>query len=133
MQAGRRMGLGDVSGAVVPKVCLFSPPVNGGCIHTRMLIPHKCHNSIGVFAAVSVATACVLPGTVAYPLAVMLDGDVKVMNVEHPSGLFTVRLEMGGTVDAPVVMRGGLIRTARALFDGFVFPRAEMLSTPEVA
>jgi 4-oxalomesaconate tautomerase len=123
LQAGKRMGLGEVEHAVVPKMCLISPASNGGCISTRSLIPRKCHASIGVFAAVSVATACVLPGTVAYPIALNPEGRVKMMNVEHPSGMFLVRLEAGGSEDAPLVERGGLIRTARALFDGIVFPR----------
>lgn len=127
LEAGRRMGLGDVSSAAVPKMCLVSPPKNGGCIGTRSLIPRKCHASIGVFAAVTVATACVLPGTVAHPLASNPAGNVKGMNVEQPAGVFRVRLEVDGTADSPVVERGGVIRTARALFDGRVFPAAPRL------
>jgi len=123
LEAGRRMGLGDVTDAVIPKMFLISAAVNGGSIHTRSLIPRKCHESIGVFAAVSVATACVLPGTVAYPMASPPAGMVKAMNIEHPTGTLLVRLELGGTEDCPSVERGGLIRTARALFDGIVFPR----------
>lgn len=123
IEAGQRMGLGDVADAVVPKMCLVSPPASGGCINTRSLIPRKCHASVGVFAAVSVATACVFPGTVPHELAVIPDGPVKVMDVEHPTGKFTVRLEVGGTKEKPTVDRGGLIRTARALFDGVVFPK----------
>ena len=123
LEAGRRMGLGDVSNAVVPKMCLISAPIAGGCINTRTLIPHKCHASIGVFGAVSVATACVLPGTVAHLLATLPPGNIKVMDVEHPSGTFRVRLEVAGTSDSPTVDRGGVIRTARLLFDGVVFPR----------
>ena len=121
-EAGRRMGMGDVSKAVVPKVCLVSPPRQGGCVSTQNLIPHKCHASIGVLAAVTAATACVLPGTVAHPLAQVPAGAVKVMEVEHPSGRFRVRLEVSGGEESPVVERSGLIRTARALFDGRVFP-----------
>jgi 4-oxalomesaconate tautomerase len=124
LEAGKRMSLGNVSNAVVPKMCLVSSPVNGGCIGTRCLIPRKCHASIGVFAAVSVATACVLPGTIVFPLASNPVGNIKIMDVEHPTGAFQVRLEMGGTEESPTVERGGLIRTARALFDGTVFPRA---------
>lgn len=123
LEAGRLMGLGDVSSAVVPKMCLVSEPSQGGCINTRTLIPNKCHTSIGVFGAVSAASACVLPGTVAHGLAVLPAGPVKVMDVEHPTGIFRVRLEVGGSDDSPTLMRSGLIRTARALFDGFVFPR----------
>jgi 4-oxalomesaconate tautomerase len=132
LEAGRRMGLGEVADAVVPKMCLISPPMDGGCLGTRSLIPKKCHSSIGVFAAVSVATACVLPGTVAYPIAKRPDGRIKVMNVEHPTGKFLVRLELGGTEDEPTVERGGLIRTARALFDGTVFARPRSASRPVV-
>jgi 4-oxalomesaconate tautomerase len=124
LEAGKRMGLGDVSDAVIPKMFLLSEPKNNGCINTRSLIPRKCHESIGVFAAVSVATACVLPGTIAYPMAVVPAGMVKAMNIEHPTGKFPVRLELSGTEDAPSVDRGGLVRTARALFDGTVFPRS---------
>lgn len=123
LEAGRRMGLGDVSDAVLPKMCLISPPLDGGCINTRSLIPKKCHTSIGVFGAVSVASACALPGTVAYPIARRPDGRIKIMNLEHPTGTFQVRLEMGGSDEEPTVERGGLIRTARALLDGRVFPR----------
>ncbi len=123
LEAGPLMGLGDVSSAVVPKMCLVSAPLHGGCINTRTLIPRKCHTSIGVFGAVSAASACVLPGTVAHELAVLPTGPVKVMDVEHPTGMFRVRLEVGGSDDAPTLERSGLIRTARALFDGLVFPR----------
>jgi 4-oxalomesaconate tautomerase len=131
LEAGRRMGLGEVSAAVIPKMCLVSKPVNGGCIGTRSLIPRRCHDAIGVFAAVSVATACVLPDTVATPLASIPGGPVKVLHVEHPTGLFLVRLEMGGTADAPTVERGGLIRTARALFDGIVIPKGKRTKATE--
>jgi len=123
MEAGRRMGLGDVTQAVIPKMFLISAPVHGGALNTRSLIPKKCHESIGVFAAVSVATASVLPGTVAYPIAHVPPGTVKLMKIEHPTGVFQVRLETSGDPEDPLVERGGLIRTARALLDGVVFPR----------
>ena len=129
LEAGRRMGLGDVTHAVIPKMFLVSSPVNGGTLNTRSLIPKRCHESIGVFAAVSVATACVLPGTVAYAMAESPAGMVKIMNIEHPTGEFQVRLELSGPQDNPSVERGGVVRTARALFDGTVFPR----SSPRVS
>ena len=132
LEAGRRMGLGDVTDAVIPKMFLIASASNGGCIDTRSLIPKKCHQSIGVFAAVSVATACVLPGTVAYQLASRPAGMVKMMNVEHPTGMFQVRLELSGTEESPSVDRGGLIRTARALFDGTVYPRGTRNKKPAV-
>ncbi len=69
LQAGPMMRLGDVAGASVPKMTLVSAPLAGGAISTRSFIPHRCHASVGVFAAVSVATACLLPEGPARELA----------------------------------------------------------------
>jgi 4-oxalomesaconate tautomerase len=123
LEAGRLMGLGDVGPKVVPKLSLVAPPRAGGSLATRNFIPHECHAAIGVFAAVSVATAAVLPGSPAQRVAAIPPGRGKDISVEHPTGEFTVRLEVGGTAEAPVVERAGLLRTARALFDGTVFVR----------
>jgi 4-oxalomesaconate tautomerase len=120
LEAGPRMKLGDVSSAVVPKMVLLASPRNGGVISTRSFLPHKCHTAIGVFGAVSVATACILPGSPAHALANLPEGRDKRMRLEHPTGFFEVVMEVGGTDKAPVVERVGLIRTARALMDGMV-------------
>lgn len=121
LAAGPLMNLGDVSAKVVPKIALVAPPVAGGHISTRSFIPHECHASIGVFAAVTVATAACLPGSPAARAAQMPEGRVRMVSVEHPTGAFDVRLEVGGAAGKPVVERAGLIRTARLLFDGTVF------------
>lgn len=131
LKAGPLMNLGDVAAKVVPKICLVSEPAEGGHICTRSFIPHACHDAIGVFAAVSVATAAVLPGSPANRVARLPQGRTKVLSVEHPTGEFTVRLEVGGTTDAPVVERAGLLRTARLLFDGTVFVPAAALAGAE--
>ncbi|WP_284178811.1 4-oxalomesaconate tautomerase [Rhabdaerophilum sp. SD176] len=123
LEAGPLMNLGDVSGKVVPKIALVAPPVAGGHILTRSFIPHECHASIGVFAAVTVATAAVLPGSPAAAVARMPSGRIRTLSVEHPTGEFSVRLEVDGTEAAPVVTRAGLLRTARKLFDGIAFAR----------
>lgn len=127
-EAGPLMNLGDVSGKVVPKIALVAPPAAGGHIATRSFIPHECHASIGVFAAVTVATAAVLPGSPAADVAVLPEGRIKTLSVEHPTGEFSVRLEIGGTAEAPTVVRAGLLRTARKLFDGIAYARMPALS-----
>ncbi len=129
LAAGRLMGLGDVSRKVVPKMALLAPPRAGGHVCTRSFIPHECHAAIGVFAAVSVATACVLPGSPAHAVAQVPEGRVKHLSVEHPTGELTVSLEVGGSADAPTVERAGLLRTARALFDGTVYVRPGVMQT----
>jgi 4-oxalomesaconate tautomerase len=119
LQAGPRMNLGDVKAKVVPKMCLIAPPRAGGVVHTRTFIPHVCHAAIGVLGAVSVATACVLPGTVAEGVAV-LPAAGEAYSVEHPSGEFTVTLEIDRSGPTPEVRRAGLVRTARLLSRGEV-------------
>jgi 4-oxalomesaconate tautomerase len=113
--AGERMGLGDVSGKVVPKMTLIAPPRANGHVSTRTFIPHRCHAAIGVLGAVSVATACALPDSIARGVASVPEGAVKRISVEHPSGEFTVEIEVA---DGPKVVRSSLVRTARALFEG---------------
>jgi 4-oxalomesaconate tautomerase len=119
--AAKLMNLGDATSKVVPKMILIAPPKNGGHVATRSFIPHECHASIGVFAAVTVATACVLPGSVAEGIAQVPPGRDKAMSVEHPTGEFTVNLTVGGSMEKPVIERAGLLRTARKLFEGKTF------------
>jgi 4-oxalomesaconate tautomerase len=119
--AGERMGLGDVRSKVVPKMTLIGQPRDGGSLITRTFIPHKCHAAIGVLGAVTVGTACVLPGSVATGLASVPNGAVKRLSVEHPTGELSVELEVAEADSAePKVVRASLIRTARALFRGEV-------------
>ena len=116
--AGPMMALGDVAEKSVPKMTLVSAAVAGGAINTRSFIPHRCHATVGVFAAVSVATACLLPGSPAAGVAVVpSDGRFRI---EHPSGAAEVYLDVGPGAE---VRAAGTIRTARKLFDGRVFPR----------
>jgi 4-oxalomesaconate tautomerase len=126
LAAGPLMKLGDVTKKVVPKMSLVAAPRSGGAICTRTFIPHDCHDAIGVLGAVTVATACVLPGSTAHDLAVLPSGTRKRISVEHPTGEFTVELEIGGTPSAPEVRRAGLLRTARALMEGSVLVPPEV-------
>ena len=135
LAAGPLMGLGDVTASTVPKLALVAPPQTGAAhISTRTFLPHSCHEAIGALGAVSIATAALLPGSVGHemlrpsvardPLSAESPGVGRIVTVEHPTGTFdtTVALTTGpdGT---PAVERAGIIRTARKLFDGVVFPR----------
>jgi 4-oxalomesaconate tautomerase len=130
LKVGPLMKLGDVKEKIIPKMCLVAPPRGGGAICTRSFIPHQAHEAIGVFAAVSVGTAAVLPGSPAHEVAKLPAGRIKTLSVEHPTGEFTVRLELGGTDAKPVVERAGLLRTARLLFDGQIFVPESALAIP---
>jgi 4-oxalomesaconate tautomerase len=116
---GHLMGLGDVTDKPFPKMCLVAPPVHGGSINTRCFIPHVCHDAIGVLAAVTVGTACVLDGSVTQGLASIKLGQTKVISVEHPSGEFTVELSLDSH-DSQKITRAALLRTARLIMQGEV-------------
>lgn len=116
LKAGPLMGLGDVSDKTVPKMTLVSPARHGGAISTRTFIPHRCHSSIGVFGAVSVATACLLPSGPAAELAKVPAGSEKTVSIEHPTGEMSIVATMEGDR-----ARVAVLRTARKLFDGMVF------------
>lgn len=121
LQAGRLMNLGDVSNKTVPKMSLISKPLNGGLVNTRTFIPYRVHDAIGVLGSVSVATACVLKGTVAHDLLQQdfPDGSIEII-VEHPTGQFTVEMEFSDSSNFTHfnVHRAALLRTTRLLMRG---------------
>jgi 4-oxalomesaconate tautomerase len=120
LAAGPLMNLGDVSALTVPKLTLVAPPRDGGSLCTRTFIPHRCHDAIGVLGAVSVATAALLPGSPAASVATLQEG--RPIVVEHPTGSFDAAIDFHIVDQRPVIDRTAIIRTARKLMDGVVFP-----------
>ncbi len=118
LAVGETMNLGDVREKSVPKMMLVAPPRAGGAVCVRSFIPHRAHATIGVLGAVSVATACLIPGSPAAEVAVIPDGSRKTLSVEHPTGEMSCVLEVGEAGD---VVSAALLRTARKLMDGVVF------------
>jgi 4-oxalomesaconate tautomerase len=126
---GPRMNLGDVLRKTVPKMCLVSPARRGGTLSTATFIPHRVHEAIGVLGAVSVATACAIPGTVASTVASPVTGGL--FDIEHPTGFFTVRAEVQVAAGGGVTVRSAaLLRTARKLMQGEVFIPAAVWRGP---
>ncbi len=117
LRAGELMGLGDVRSAVVPKPVLISAARNGGSVTSRYFTPLTCHRSHAATGALAVATAAVLPGTVASRYCSATGSTIAV---EHPAGRIEVDLELVGNANAPEVRRASLIRTARRIFEGHV-------------
>ncbi len=122
-KAGPLMNLGDVADESVPKMMLVAAPDDrpeeaGAAIAVRSFIPHRCHASIGVLGAVTVATACLLEGSPARALARLPGGRRRTLGIAHPSGVTDCVIE---TDAAGVVTSAGMLRTARKLFDGTIF------------
>jgi 4-oxalomesaconate tautomerase len=85
---------------------------------TRTFIPHRCHKTIGVLGAVSVATACLLTAAPAAEIANVPGGNSKTVDIEHPGGSFRVQLDFDNTDNN---ISAGVIRTARLIFKGDIF------------
>ncbi|MFD5258958.1 4-oxalomesaconate tautomerase [Streptomyces bobili] len=124
LEAGALMGLGDVSATTVPKLTLIAPPRHGGAITTRTFIPVRCHTSIGVLGAASVAVGLRVEGGVGAELA-QLPAEGDRVRIEHPTGFLDIESSLGTDYDGmPSARRTAVVRTARKIFDGTVFPRS---------
>ncbi|MEU4892986.1 4-oxalomesaconate tautomerase [Streptomyces sp. NPDC044780] len=131
-EAGRLMGLGDVRATTVPKLSLLAPPRHGGAVMTRTFIPVRCHTSIGVLGAASVAAGLCVEGSVGQGVARLPETGER-LRIEHPTGFLDIDTAVdnhpaaddGTAVDgaAPVARGTAVVRTARKIFDGTVFPR----------
>jgi len=122
LTVGPMMNLGDVTNKTVPKMSLLAPAREGGLVSTRTFIPHRVHESIGVLGAVSVATACMIEGSVAAQIAGLDSvGSSLQVEVEHPTGYFTVQMEVDNSSGQPVVTGSALLRTARMLMSGEIY------------
>jgi 4-oxalomesaconate tautomerase len=118
LKAGPMMNLGDVADKSVPKMMLVAAPHQGGAISVRSFIPHRCHASIGVLGAVSVATACLIDGSPAHALAVVPEGRSRTLDVEHPTGATGCVIELD---ERGEIIGAAMLRTVRKLFDGTLF------------
>lgn len=127
LQAGRAMGLGDVSGKVIPKPVLISPPQHGGTLQVRYFMPHSCHRALAITGSIGLATACVTAETVVMALLGESARDLTDVRLEHPSGGIDVVLSRGGADGTTI--QASVVRTARRLFAGHVYaPTARRLA-----
>jgi 4-oxalomesaconate tautomerase len=131
LAAGPLMNLADVGDKTVPKVSLLAKPQHGGAVATRTLIPHRVHQAIGVLGAISVASACVLPGSTAARVAVLnAAGRARELGIEHPTGCLTVTVETETVDSAVAIRRAALLSTARLLMRGEVLVPASAWREP---
>lgn len=120
LEAGRRMGLGDVRSSVLPKPVLIGVPVKGGSLAVRYFTPHACHTALATTGAVSVAIAATLPDSIVGAALPELRFPADI-TFEHPTGRMDVRVEIDETAGGkPVVF---VTRTCRRLFEGAALVR----------
>ncbi len=108
VEAGLKMGLKKRNGELmtrtelensetVPKICMVSSPKAAGHITVRYFTPQSAHNSLAVTGGCCLATACLLPGTVAHEVAVNLaefsnEEREIVVDMENPAGILRARV-----------------------------------------
>ncbi len=125
-EAGARMGFGDVTDKVIPKIGILSPPRNGGTITSRYLTPLALHAAHAVTGGVCVAAACALEGSIAHEVATPSDENPRTIWIEHPSGQIDVRLQTTGR-GATLDVVAGTLRTARPIMRGDVLVPRRLL------
>ena len=124
--AGRRMGLGDVSERVIPKLALIASPAADGHLSVRYFTPWVCHPTIAVTGSLCISAALLCSKTIcdtddlASPEVV--DGRIAI---EHPAGINEVVVRLDQSDSGISLREAGVVRTARLLVRGDVYlPRA---------
>lgn len=121
LEAGRRMGFGDVTDSVLPRIGILSPPRRGGALKSQYFTPHTFHHAHAVSGAICIATAAKIEGTVANDVATVTESLSEEVVIEHTSGKISVHLELAKSNADWEVKKASTIRTARKLMDGFAF------------
>jgi 2-methylaconitate cis-trans-isomerase PrpF len=121
IEAGKRMGFGDVSHSVLPKFGLIAPPRGTGAVASRYFMPWSCHPTYAVTGSICLCACVLAPGTVASSVAVRPAGSVAVLVIEHPAGVLELVAEYTLRGDDIDFTKLGTLRTARKLAAGTVF------------
>jgi 4-oxalomesaconate tautomerase len=121
MEAGQRMGLGDVTNSVLPKVGILSKPRGSGNITSRYLTPHTLHPSHAVTGAICIGTALKIKGSVAAEVGTTNGQPTEMIVIEHPAGVIEVNIEIEQKGESINVKKAGTIRTVRKIMTGTVF------------
>ena len=129
LEAGRRMGLGDVAESVIPKVGIVAPPRHGGVVYSCYLTPHHVHATHAVTGAICVACCVSIRTTVAgrgaqcpsERVTARIADSVVIVRIEHPSGSTNVHLETDRDGADLRIRYAGLVCTARKIMNGQVF------------
>ncbi len=127
LEAGRRMGLGDVSGSVMPKIGLIAAPRAGGHFTARYFMPWTCHPTLAVTGSQCLAACALAPGTVAEGIARPVAASPEVVRIEHPMGEMEVTVTFSRDGGDFHFRSAGVVRTARLIARGEVLVPAGLL------
>ena len=124
--AAIKMGMGNVTGKVLPKVALLSRSRNKNSIISRYFTPYSCHETHAVTGTCCVASCCLIPGTIGHEL---FNETIKtpIIRIEHPLGTIdcVLKLELKFNENLKskknLIYSCGIYRTSRILMKGNVY------------
>lgn len=119
LEAGQRMGMGDVSKSVTPKIGLLARPRDGGHFAARYFMPWTTHPTLAVTGSQCLAACALAPGTVAEGLVARIDPSPATVRIEHPMGTMDVLVKYE-TGEKFRFISAGVTRTARMIARGEV-------------
>lgn len=120
-EAARLMGLGDVTGSVVPKIAILAAPRGPSGITSRYFVPERCHAAHAATGAICIAGAAFIKGTIAQALRVADADAPQSVRIEHPKGAIAIDVAARDTHTGTEIDAASVIRTARMIFSGQVF------------
>ena len=125
LEAGKRMGLGDVSEMVIPKVAILSKPKDDSLLTSRYLMPWNCHKSHAITGAMCITSSCFIEGTITTDLIGKKLSGSQNISIEHPTGHIDLKINFDNSSakssGKTMIHSMGVLRTARKIFAGDVF------------
>ncbi|MGI9373584.1 MAG: 4-oxalomesaconate tautomerase [Hyphomicrobiales bacterium] len=121
IEAGERMGLGDVTKSVVPKFAVLAPAKNDGSVCARYFMPWKCHPSMAATGGICIASCVSAPGTIAANIADPSERGPIAITIEHPMGQMEINLAFDNDGGQFNLHSAGVLRTARKVMEGNLF------------
>lgn len=128
LEAGRRMGLGDVSKSVTPKFGLLSEARGEGNFNARYFMPWTCHPTLAVTGSQCLAACALCPGSIAEGLVKAIDPSPAIVRIEHPMGVMDVNVSYTLQDEALQFHSAGVVRTARLIARGEVMVPASIMN-----
>ena len=125
IEAGLKMGLGDVRDKVTPKIGLVSKARNKGHFSARYFMPWNAHPSMAITGSQCLSACFLASGTVTDDFASSQENSPLEMVIEHPSGEIKIMVTFDYEDDKLNFHSAGVVRTARMIAEGKVFvPRS---------
>lgn len=125
IELGKRIGFGDVSKSVIPKVAIISKP-DKGSIKSRYFMPWSCHNGYAITGSICLMAAAKSKGTICSEF--YSDYSEKgSFKIEHPTGVSKLNFEIEYKDNEISSLIAGTTRHARLLMSGNVYVQKSKL------